>query len=259
MAAALRRAARDADLVHVHWLQNALAALPAGKPYVVTLHGTDMALAERSRPLARALLSRARAVAAVSSALADEARALGARAVHLIPNGIDLPDRVTEPADPPRVLFAGRLAPEKGVEELAAIADGLPLVVAGDGPLRHLVPETRGFVPRAELHRLYDEAAVVVCPSRREGFGVVCAEAMVHGRPVVATTVGGLRDLVRHEETGLLVPPRDPAALRAALDRLLADRALRARLGAAAREHVARLCSWDAVTQATLAVYRRNI
>lgn len=258
MVGALRRAARDADLVHVHWLQNALAALPAGKPYVVTLHGTDIALAERSRPLARALVRRARAVIAVSHALADEARRLGARGVEVIPNGVGLPEQITEPAEPPRVLFAGRLAPEKGVEELAAVADGLPLVVAGDGPLRHLVPQTRGFVPRAELDRLYDEAAVVVCPSRREGFGVVCAEAMAHGRPVVGTAVGGLRDLVRHEQTGLLVPPREPGALRAALDRLLADRELRTRLGGAAREHVARLCSWDAVTEATLAVYRRS-
>ena len=64
---------------------------------------------------------------------------------------------------------------------------------------------------------LYERASVVVCPSQREGFGVVCAEAMAHGRPVVASAVGGLRDLVVDSETGLLVPPGDVAALRAAL------------------------------------------
>lgn len=259
MAATLRRAARDADVVHVHWLQNAAAALSAGKPYVVTLHGTDMALAARAPALARPLLRRARGVIAVSSALAAEARRLGARDVRVIPNGIDIPPTVGDPAEPPHVLFAGRLAPEKGVEELAEAARGLPLVVAGDGPLRGLLPQTRGFVSRPELERLYEEASVVACPSRREGFGVVCAEAMARGRPVVASAVGGLLDLVRDGETGLLVPPRDPAALRAALERLLADPELRARLGAEARRHVERHCAWEAVTSATLAVYRQAV
>jgi glycogen(starch) synthase len=255
-ARALRRAARDADLVHVHWLQNAVAALPARKPFVVTIHGTDMALAARAPSLARPLLRRAHAVIAVSTVLADEARRLGAWDVRVIPNGIDLPADVRKPAEPPHVLFAGRLAPEKGVEELVAATDAIPLVVAGDGPLRRLVPGALGFLPRDELARRYDEAAVVACPSRREGFGVVCAEAMAHARPVVASAVGGLLDLVRHEETGLLVPPGDVRALRTALERLLGDPELRERLGTAARDHVARLCAWDEVTAATITVYR---
>ncbi len=69
---------------------------------------------------------------------------------------------------------------------------------------------------------------IVVCPSRREGYGVVAREAMAHGRPVVASAVGGLLDAVEHERTGLLVPPGDAAALRAAIERLLADATLRA-------------------------------
>ena len=79
---------------------------------------------------------------------------------------------------------------------------------------------------------------------------------MSYGRAVVASDVGGLRDLVRDEETGLVVPPRDPDALRAAIHRLLADAELRARLGAAAREHVRGLCDWRRITEATVAVYR---
>ena len=255
MAKAVRRAAADADLVHVHWLPNAAAALIAGKPYVVTLHGTDMALAKGAPALARGLLRRARAVVAVSNALAEEARRLGASDVRVIPNGIELPPAVAEPDEPPHVLFAGRLAPEKGIDELAEATRGLDLVVAGDGPLRDRFPGALGFVPPAELARLYVRAAVVACPSRREGFGVVCAEAMAHARPVVASAVGGLLDLVRHEETGLLVPPREPRALRAALESLLGDAELRRRLGAAAREHVAAVCSWERVTDATLALY----
>src|SRR5204862_4878741 len=99
-------------------------------------------------------------------------------------------------------------------------------------------------------------AAVVACPSRREGFGVACLEAMAHGRPVVASAVGGLKDLVVDGETGLLVPPRDPGALRAALERLLGDGEFRRTLGTAARERARERFSWPAVTEATLAAYR---
>ncbi len=256
---AVRRAARDADLVHAHWLPTAAAAYFARVPYVVTLHGTDVALAHRAPRLARRLLRAARGVIAVSNALAGEARALGAPDVTVIPNGIELPPEPGVEANPPYVLYAGRLAPEKGIEELVAATDGLRLVVAGDGPLRRLVPSALGFVPRPEFERLLAGAAAVACPSRREGFGVACAEAMSYGRAVVASDVGGLRDLVRHEETGLVVPPRDPAALRAALDRLLGDAELRARLGAAAREHVHDLCDWGRITKRTVAVYRRAV
>ena len=127
----------------------------------------------------------------------------------------------------------------------------MPLVVVGDGPLRGEVPGALGFLPHEELERRYERAAVVACPSHREGFGVVCAEAMAHGRPVVAGDVGGLRDLVVHEETGLLVPPGDVGALRDALERLLGGRrsaaALRRGRTCADRRalHVGALCRRD--------------
>jgi len=133
------------------------------------------------------------------------------------------------------------------------------VVVAGDGPLRARVPGAVGFVPHDELQQLYARAAIVACPSRREGFGVACLEAMAHGRPVVASSVGGLRDLVVDGETGLLVPPRDPAALRRALEQLLGDADLRRRLGTAGRERARARFSWDAVTDATLAAYRMSV
>jgi glycosyltransferase involved in cell wall biosynthesis len=252
------RAARgvDADLLHAHWLASGWVAARTGKPYVVQVWGTDVELARRAPRLARGVLRRARLVIAASTALADSARALGAARVEVIPSGVELPPEVGEEASPPEVLYAGRLSPEKGVEELVAASRGLNLVVAGDGPLRPQVPGALGFVPHDELQHLYARAAVVACPSRREGFGVACLEAMAHGRPVVASAVGGLKDLVVDGETGLLVPPRDPEALRAALERLLADAELRRRLGAAGRERARERFSWPAVTDATLAAYR---
>jgi glycosyltransferase involved in cell wall biosynthesis len=153
------------------------------------------------------------------------------------------------------VLFAGRLSPEKGILELVEAANGMTLVVAGDGPLRDRVPGALGFVPHHALGPLYERAAVVAVPSHREGFGVVCAEAMAYGRPVVASAVGGLLDLVVDGETGLQVPPRDVPALREALERLVGNRALRRRMGAAGRERVRERFAWPAVTDATLAAY----
>ena len=261
LLASFVRAARrvEADLVHAHWLSGGWVAARSGKPYVVQVWGTDVELARRVPGLARRVLRGARFVIAASTELAGAAQGLGASAVRVIPSGVDPPPEVGAEAEPPEVLFAGRLSREKGVLELLEAAQGLKLVTAGDGPLRSRVPAALGFVPHDQLQRLYARAAVVACPSRREGFGVTCLEAMAHGRPVVATAVGGLRDLVVDGETGVLVPPRDPAALRAALDRLLADRDLRRRLGAAGRERAQRKFSWQTVTDATLDVYAEAV
>jgi len=252
------RAARrvDADLLHAHWLPAGWVAARTGRPYVVQVWGTDVELARRAPRLARGILLGARLVIAASSALAESARELGATEVQVIPSGVELPDEVGKEASPPEVLYAGRLSPEKGILELVEAASGLNLVVAGDGPLRDRVPGARGFVPHDELDRLYARAAVVACPSRREGFGVACLEAMAHGRPVVATSVGGLRDLVVDGKTGLLVPPGDVRALRSALERLLGDADLRRALGTAARERARMRFSWDTVAEATVAAYK---
>lgn len=257
LLASFVRAARrvDADVLHAHWLPAGWVAARTGKPYVVQVWGTDVELARRAPLLTRGVLRGARLVIAASSALAESARELGAGDVRVIPSGVELPSDVGGEARPPEVLYAGRLSAEKGVLELVEAAAGMQLVVAGDGPLRSRVPGALGFVPHDELQRRYAQAAVVACPSRREGFGVACLEAMAYARPVVATSVGGLRDLVVDGETGLVVPPRDPRALRAALQRLLGDPELRRRLGAAGRERAGRHFSWPAVTDAMLAAY----
>jgi glycosyltransferase involved in cell wall biosynthesis len=252
---AARSAARDADLIHAHWLPSGAAAVAARKPYVLQLWGTDVELARRLPALARPVVSQARLVICASSALAGAARELGAREVRVIPSGVDIPDEPGEEARPPHVLYVGRLSPEKGITELLEAADGIPLVVVGDGPLRDEVPKALGFVPNEELGPYYRAAAVVAVPSRREGYGVVCAEAMAHGRPVVASAVGGLLDLVAHGETGLLVPPGDTAGLREALKWLLGDRELRQRMGAAARERARERLSWERATSETLRAY----
>ena len=255
-ARAARRAARGVDLVHAHWLPSALPALVTGKPFVVQLWGTDVELARRAPWAFRWLLRRAQLALCPSTALAAAASSLGARDVRVVPNGVHIPEHVAAPEEPPHVLYAGRLSEEKGVGELLEATEGLPRVFVGDGPLRDGVPEALGFVPPRELPAYYARAAVVACPSRREGYGVVAREAMAHGRPVVATAVGGLTDAVEHGVTGLLVPPRDPAALRTALQRLLGDAELRGRFGAAGREKARAEFSSEAATASTIAAYR---
>ena len=262
MVRALRREARDADLVHANWLAGAAVARFAGKPFVVTLHGSgtagrfsDLGLAERSPGLVRRLLGPARAVICVSPVLAEAMRGVGIANVHEIPYGVEIPEETAPEEQPPKVLFAGRLSPEKRIDVVAAATDGLPRIVAGDGPLRDLLPDALGFVPQNELFGLYDKAAVVLLTSEREGLPNVVLEAMARGKTVVSTPVGGIPAVIEDGKTGLLVPIGDPEATRAAVERALADPELRRRIGTAARERVREYCSWDRVTERTLDVY----
>jgi len=236
------RRARHADVLHAHWwLPSGIVAVLAGRiarvPVVVHVHGTDAAMGDHRllRPLARLVLRAADAVVAASDDLAGWAsRVAGVDAVVLpMPlraayagPGAERPG----PADPAGpVLGVGRLVPEKGFDVLvrAAALAGLPLVLVGDGPERSrlaaLAEEVgadlrfAGAVPPAELAEHYRAARLVAVPSRREGFGLVAAEALASGRAVVASAVGGLTQVVHDGVDGRLVPPDDVDALAAAL------------------------------------------
>jgi glycosyltransferase involved in cell wall biosynthesis len=250
---AARAATRDADLVHAHWIPSAIAARATGKPYVLQVWGTDVELARRAPALVRPLIRGARRVIAASSFLADEALALGARDVEVVPFGVDLPEHVRAPAEPPHVLYAGRLSEEKGILEFVEATEGLPRVIVGDGPLRGRVTDAVGFAPPSELGAYYERAAVVCVPSRREGYGLAAREAMAYGRPLVASRVGGLIDL---DGSGVVLgPPGDPVALRGAIESLLGDADERARLGAAARAAAASRFSHEACARSLVEVY----
>ncbi len=245
-AFAARRAARDADLVHAHWIPSALAARATGKPYVLQVWGTDVELARRAPALARPLVRGARVVIAASSFLADAARELGAREVAVVPTPVAIPAEVGPPDEPPHVLYAGRLSDEKGILEFLEATEGLPRVIVGDGPLRARVPEAIGFVPPSEIGAYFDRASVVCVPSRREGYGMSAREAMAHARPVVATRVGGLADLAG--EGVVLVAPHDVAGLRENVQSMLENRATRLEAGWKAQARAVR--EFDAETAA---------
>jgi glycosyltransferase involved in cell wall biosynthesis len=188
---------------------------------------------------------------------APGARAIVAGKLEVAPNGLDLPEAVAPPGG--RVLAVGRLIPEKGMDLVIDAVAGIQglLTLAGEGPersrlearARHHGFDARfaGFVTRPELDQLYREAWVVVLAARRgEGLPNVVLEAFAHGRPVVATPVAGVKDLVVDGVNGLLVPPDDPHALRQALARLAHERGLAQRLGRAGRE-TAQAFAWARV------------
>lgn len=174
----------------------------------------------------------------------------------VIGNGVDLPDPTPRNADGP-VLTVGRLVPSKGHDiVIAACAElGRPLVIAGRGPERDSLEEKAaalgadvrfvGFADREALAKLYRSASAVVLASQHEGMPNVLLEAMAYARPVIATPVGGIPDLIIDDVNGKLVPPRDPSALAAALDRLFAEPETAERLAAAARATVAERFVWE--------------
>jgi len=212
-------------------------------------------------------------VIAVSPSTRDELIAGGMRAedIHTIPNGLD--HTRYRPGDgaraaSPTVLALGRVEPYKRTELLVdtiAAIPGARLVVAGAGTGMEAVRarvaargvgervELRGFVDEAEKIRLLQTAHVLATVSEKEGWGLTVLEAAACGTPAVASDVPGLRDAVRDGETGLLVPRDDPAALVAALRRVLEDAALRERLGRDARRYAARF-EWGAVASDVSAV-----
>jgi glycosyltransferase involved in cell wall biosynthesis len=152
------------------------------------------------------------------------------------------------------LAFAGRLGPQKAVGTLLVAlskVDDVTLVVAGEGPERHAL-ERRvgelgldgrvrflGSVPREAVLRLFRAADASVLPSAWENFPHTVVEALAVGCPVIATAVGGVPEVVRDGENGLLVPPNDSVELGAAIARFFSDMSLRERLAAAATESVA--------------------
>lgn len=159
---------------------------------------------------------------------------------------------------PPKILFVGALDRHKGIDVLLEawirVEEEFPeadLIIAGDGPWRNrlerLVQELwvqggislAGQVSRSDIKEYLDDSSLLVLPSRSEGLGRVILEAFARGRPVVATAVGGIPELIEHGHNGLLVPPEDPSALADAIVELLSDRRRIRAMGRRARELVA--------------------
>jgi glycosyltransferase involved in cell wall biosynthesis len=251
--------------VHGFWRDALLLtpALAARSPVLLHLHGTGF---ERfyddsdpvARALIRALLERAACVLVPAESLKAWARAV-ARQAHVVclPNPVTLePLAAKDPSNPNLVLFLGHMAPDKGVFDLleavsaarAAVPD-LRLVCAGDGDriavaryaerlgIADAVKFT-GWIGPSGKRALFESAAVLAAPSYDAALPMSLLEAMGAGVPVVAAAVGGIPELIVDGVNGFLVAPGDNASLGRVLRKLLVERSLAARLGAAARESV---------------------
>ena len=193
------------------------------------------------------------AVLAYSGFVAKHVRRNGIQAVRVAPLIVPAP---AEPIAPPkgnRVLFAGRLTPNKGLQTLLAAARDLEaqIDVVGDGWWRRQAEllsskfgvqdrvRFHGFQPAASMGGFYERASVVAVPSLwPEPFGMVGPEAMAYGRPVVGSDTGGIPEWLAHGRTGFLVPPGDDRALANAIQTLLADQELSRRMGEAGASRV---------------------
>jgi glycosyltransferase involved in cell wall biosynthesis len=225
------------------------------------------------RPLTWLSTRLATAVVANADAVAEDAHleeGVPREKLRVIPNAVDLPDEPADPAvSPPVGMIIANLIHYKGhldLVEAVARLDTPPVIrCVGEGPMREQVEAAireRGLQDRVLLegHRmggraLYRQAQFALLTSHVEGMPNAVLEAMAAGLPVVATDVGGCRELVEDGVTGLLVPPRDPDALAHALRRVTSDPGWRVEAGRAARQRAARF-SWQACAAQHLSCYR---
>lgn len=283
--AALKRAFRP-DLHHLNssglivpfFFMQSRAFCPS--PTLMTVHGTPFGL-NRQGGLGGRLLNEIDRLCAVSAASRDE---LLEQRPHLAPrsgviyNGLPLPG--VEPApldfDAPRLLCLGRLSPEKGfdlaIEAFARLRGRFArarLVIAGVGPQEKSLQqqaealgvraavEFAGPVRGEQVSQLINACTAMLVPSRcREGFGLVAIEAAQMARPVVATRLGGLPEVIADGETGLLVEAENSAALAAAVTSLLERPADAERMGRAARRRAQERFSLEGMADAYARLYR---
>ena len=291
---AARRAAKQfrPDIIHAHWwlpggLVGALVSKLTHTPLVLTTHGTDVEQLRKTRwakPLARFAFGQARVTTCGSNYLRArliELDAADAKRVQVIPMPVN-PLFVN--AKPQRkiqnskfeILTVARLTKQKNIDVLIEAlsilrARGVDahLQIVGDGDQRDVLQnKTRdlrldacvaflGARAQTELPDLYARCDAFVLPSVREGMGLVLAEALLCGAPVIATNSGGVTDIVMENETGLLFPERDVNALADALEKYARDAAYAARLAQNGRVFVVERFTPERVAAQFLDVYAK--
>jgi glycosyltransferase involved in cell wall biosynthesis len=287
-----------ASVMHGHWVVpgGVTAALAAPRlPLVISLHGSDVFVAERFAPArlaARAAFRRAGAVTACSADLAARAIRLGAdsRKTTVVPYGVDTARFAPDPESRREqraalgvstsmllVAAAGRLVSKKGFEYLIDAIARTPdavLVLAGEGSLRGDLERraaTAGARERVrflgvrtqdDVANLFAAADVIVAPSVKDdagnvdGLPNVVMEALASGTPLITTRAGGIGAVIEDGVTALVVPERDAAAIASAVRRIRSEPGLGAQMGAAARESAGQRFGWERTAEQFESAYR---
>ena len=287
--------AQRCDLIHAHWVLSGLIALGSRtvtrRPYVLTLHGSDVLVGLKVggpvKWISKVIAHQAAASLCVSQALQRVVRnELQMEEITVLRNGVDVGvyrpmnrheqrARLGLPKEASVILSVGNLVPLKGYGYLV---DALPQIIAshpetiivliGDGEERLRLRERAGefglsgrlwfpgYLPPAEIPAWINAADVFVLPSLSEGLGVVILEAMACGRPVVATRVGGIPEIVEDGRTGFLVAPQQPDQLAERINLLLDDPDLSHRMGLEGRQSlIEKGLTWDYHVDRLLAIY----
>jgi glycosyltransferase involved in cell wall biosynthesis len=273
----LRLLRRRAEILHTHLVHADVLGLPAGALARVPLrlstkHGFNEFRERRLVAAAdRAAARFAHAQIAISNGLADylaETEGFSRDAFRVVHYGIAAGPEPPPPPAPTRIAAVGRLIPIKGFDVLMrAFAQAreqvpeLTLEVAGAGPLadrlRRDAPGGVTFLGRVDpVAGVYERNAIVVVPSRGEGFGMVALEAAERGRATIVSRVGGLPEIVADGETGIVVPPDDPDALATSIAALATDPDRVRSYGSAARARALGSFSEAAAAEGVDAVYR---
>lgn len=266
------RIARRVDLIHANWSLNGLVAGIAGKltatPVITTLRGSDVSGLEHSRVKRLLLYGCLRTndhVVTVNDTINHTVCSLYPRyssRVVTVPNGVDdtfldIPGNKIRKHNTARITSIGNLNPNKRmhtiIEALPLIKGnpGINLCIVGDGPERNRLQslavntannsiriELPGSKAPDEIPSILAEADIFILASRAEGRPNVILEAMAAGLPILASDIDGIRELITHEESGLLFVVDDPVSLATQLERLVYDPVLCARLGQAARRFI---------------------
>ena len=281
------------DIIHVHWpLPHSLfghaAATASRAPTVISFHGAELMVVNRvvrlAKPFLRWAIRTADSVTANSTHTVKAIQQIYDRPVTIVPFGTaagDCPETYRpNPDGKKHLLFVGRLVERKGIqyliEAMETLTRQLPvrLHIVGSGPeepsLKELTRQRgleqhvtfHGRVSREDLARHYSQCDAFVLPAivdsrgDTEGLGVVIIEAMSYRRPVVASGVGGIVDLVIDERTGLQVPQKDSPTLARAIARVLTDPDLAQKLGHAGYGHVQENYSWPVIIKRLDDMYR---
>lgn len=279
--------AMEVDLAHAHGYRAAIIAVPAARiactTCIFTAHNMFPRDSSKAARLGVVLASRlARAVIAVSPAVKRSLVAAGVQEtkVKVIPNGIAIPEDCGRPANLTElklhegaevILCVARLTEIKGVRFLIEAAPQISLAVpearimiAGDGPENDDLVELASSIEannvdflgyRSDVPELLRLADVVVIPSLEEAQSLVLAEAMALARPVVASSVGGMADIIQDGVNGISIPPRNPRALAEAVVAVLTDKKLAASLGARARRYAESHFDLEVMLERTRDVY----